>query len=756
MEKFNNLLNREDYIKSVNEGKIGDFLRNGVRKFKQLFSLCIKKIKGLIVLFDTNGNVLPVIMPQTIGDQLSGDGNVSFFSSEEMSKEIKEMGGKGCSTKATISSENSYEDDSPNGVFDYMDWVENEYKNSNFAKNLKKLELRLGEMKNTNHLEKNSLNEAMDLDNRAPYLKQNAGESMSLMTDMDTENFKKALNLRIKRYCTDENVEISELGDFFKKAGDSKPGNIIIFGAPGIGKSTIPQKVVEEFNEGKDTVNKISLIKVNCSNVKPGDLLMPNFPKPKDIYNYLDKNNSDGTFGEQLSFLDNLDDKQKDNLRQKLADSGQFTANNAPAAWVPCYKYGDDQDLNGLLDFAANGGKFSSGNRIKRKNKYTGKESFVDEIYATGSGGIILLDEFLRADGKIFNELLNFLLDREVDGWRLGSKWFIVACTNRPVDDNDVNEVFAGWYGAAKDRWPEMWHFNPSPEEWKTWASSKGFDETLLRFIFDEKSKHADEYPRWHSVVKGEAANDDPHKQVTPRNWMEIHKKFVEFWREHKDEERFENGYSITNMSFEEIRDVLKGVTDDDFRANILSWLEEHCGALSLDKILEDPMNTMLPISSKTNEAIVLSTLTDDIKFRNEKKQFTDEEFSKIMIWLGINYRKHFNLVASGFANRFKYMFNEKIGFWDFRKSGLLFLAAFPEEDYMEVINYPGLRETLSDKNNTKDLTKFYLDSDNENDMLEKVKSFAKEYFPWNIKNDEFISIYDAGHIEEDVNLEDE
>ncbi len=746
MNKLNNLLTREEYIKSVNEGKIGNFLRKGVNKIKEIFSLFAKKIKNLIVLFDTNGNILPVMTPQAIGDHFaSGNGDIEFCGTVDMNKEIQALGGKGCETKPKPVVEK--DDDSPNGVFAYYDWTEKDYPNSTLYRNLQSLRQKLEESRSTFLSKEDLLNERMDTKDRAPYLRKNIEGMKNKVTSMNVEKFKKALNERIKKYCSDEQYEDDD-DEFFKNAGDTRPNNFIVFGAPGIGKSTIPLSVVEEYNEGKSTKDRISLIKVNCANVKPGDLLMPNFPTPKDILDYLDTNETEF---ENLSFLDKYSEEEKKELKKKLEKSGQFTASNAPAPWVPCYKYTNDERLNDILDEAANGGRLSTGKKIWRINSVNGKRKKVDEIYQTGSGGIILLDEYLRAPKEVFDELLNFLLDREVSGWRLGSKWFIVACSNRPVDDGIVDEVWGSWYGAQQDRFAEFWHLDPNPEQWKNWALKKGFDETLLRFIFEESSKTSDgEYPRWHSVIQGTAAKDDDNKQITPRNWMAIHNKFVEFWKEHRHEERFKDGYSISNMDFDEIEELLEGVTDESFRSEIINWLKDHCGALSLDKILEDPINTIMPISSRTNEATILTTLTDDIKFRHSKKAFTDEEFSNVMIWLGKNYAKHFNIVATSFANHFKYMFDGKIGFWDFHKSGLLFMAAFPEPDYMEVVNYPGLKEALSDENHAKGYTDFFIDKNDENSLLDTVKDFAKQYFPWNIKNDELLSIYEVGILPDD------
>ena len=99
MEKLNNLLNREDYIKSVNEGKIGDFVRAGVRKFGEkvakFFFVTSRKIQNMIATFDSNGNVLPVVSPQSVADHFKGSKGVTVVGSNEFNKGIISIGGAG-------------------------------------------------------------------------------------------------------------------------------------------------------------------------------------------------------------------------------------------------------------------------------------------------------------------------------------------------------------------------------------------------------------------------------------------------------------------------------------------------------------------------------------------------------------------------------------------------------------------------------------------------------------------------------------
>ena len=754
MEKFKNILNREDYLKTVNEGRIGDFLKGGVKKIKSFFSFVAKKVKNIIVFFDSSGNVMPVVSPHAIADHFNRNKKIQVFGSKEMDMEIRNAGGSGCETTATSKPEESYSDEAPNGQEEFYDWCHNGgLKNSNYYKNLMSLQ-KLVESKTEKFNKEDVLNERLEDSERIPYGKKTSGGTITGVENfysMDSSKFEEKIKERIDYFCKEPENE-----DDIK----NPPGNILIFGAPGIGKSTIPRNVVKAYNDGKKTSDRIGLISINCANLQPGDLLMPSFPKPKDVLDYLE--NSKSEF-ENLSFLDELSDEEKENLKKTFKKSNQVVANNAPAPWLPCYKRTGDEFADEVLDLAANGGICVSDVKVV-KSKF-GKLKKVPDTYKTGSGGIILLDEFLRSDPRVFSELLNFLFEREVAGWVLGSKWFIMACSNRPCDDTEVDNNWKGWNSAQRGRWPEIWNFEPSPKEWKKWARDKGFDENLLKFIFDEKSDGSmdanGEYTRWHRMAKRDSSAEDSHQQVSPRNWMFIHDKFMRFAKKHKDEDRFKNGFSTSNMTIDEIKETLEGVTDVEFAEEITDWFEKFCGDLKIENIIEDPINTPSPLmgkikdptkegreerdESKYNEVTIIDVIVDQMEKRynpeNENAiEPTDKELSNIMIWLGINFKNNFNVISTNFANQLHYIF-KKNGFWDFHKFGLLFMAAFPEPDYMEVINYPGLKETLCD--NSHGNTDFFLKEND--DILEVVKGFAKKYFTWNINEDgELDSIYNS------------
>ena len=758
MEKLNNLLNREDYIKSVNEGKIGDFVRTGVRKFGEkvakFFFVTSRKIQNMIATFDSNGNVLPVVSPQSVADHFKGSKGVTVVGSNEFNKGIISIGGAGCETSIE-KMDDSNRDWTPNGAEEYINWVNNEYKKTDYYRNLQTLKRmmseRLSESKDFSGLDViNEKNLTPEQTIRYDSKKEGSGtENFSTIT---SEEFKKRLNDRIDFWCVENDKNRRKIPEGY--------GNMLIFGAPGIGKSSIPNEVVREYNNigKKESKDKITLININCSLLNPGEFLMPAFPKKKNILKYLQDNLDNLQINpiakEKIKELNDESDFAK-----ALSASNQTTANDAPASWLPVFKRqpgSDNNRLNRYLNIAANGGMIGTGEYVTDTDDWG--DEYTDEVYeTTGSGGIILLDEFLRAKPSIFAQLMNFLLDRKFNGWELGSKWFIIACTNRPCDDAETAEGWESIGGAGRDRFCQIFNMNPDPEDWKKFMRAKGFDETLISFIFDESTKKHDEYPNWYRVPNKDEAPSDSHKPITPRNWFRVHAALYNFYIDHEDEERFKNGYSITNMTVGEIKDTLKGIVDDDYLSDLTTWLHQNCVAVDADKILNDPDSVPMPMlnsfnedgsikeaktigerSKETNEENVIKTLSRQLttKWKVNKEKPTDEQLTNLIYWLGKNFKNRFNLVCGHLIYQLKNMI-KNFGFWDYHKFGLTFWAAFPEEDSPELYNHEELNAVLRDKEHGK--TEFFLDKDESIESV--VKKIAKEKFPWRVSGDELIPI---------------
>lgn len=383
---------------------------------------------------------------------------------------------------------------------------------------------------------------------------------------------------RINFYCNKD----------YNKGHVEDLGNMLIFGAPGIGKSTIPREVVMEYNKNKEGKDKIALITVNCANINPGELLMPAFPRENDVLKYI-KDNAD-TLSDG-GYLKKMTSKGKQLIKDMLQElsSKQHVANTAPQPWLPCYRQTGNKYLDKVMDIAANGGKMEGEGSVTEINPVTEEETEVPNIEKTGSGGIILFDDFLRAKPSVVNNLTYFLFERRFGEWKLGSKWFIIACANRPCDDKISAYTWKELGDAARDRWLHIFHLDPDPEQWKEWARKKGFDETLLKFIFDKSPDNLidGEYTRWHRVVHKDYANTDSHKPVTPRTWMGANDELINFMQDHKNEDRFKDGFSISKMTPDEVVDTIN-IFDDDFLEELKQWLETNCNNVDLEKILKD------------------------------------------------------------------------------------------------------------------------------------------------------------------------
>ncbi len=262
----------------------------------------------------------------------------------------------------------------------------------------------------------------------------------------------------------------------------------------------------------------------------------------------------------------------------------QYVAVNAPQPWLPCFKPTGDPNIDKILDMAANGGIMETSYSTSEK---------------TGSGGIILFDEFLRAKPAVFDQLMNFLLERKISGYTLGSKWFIIACSVRPCDDNLNSDNWRVFGAALRQRRAGIYHMEPDPESWKKWAKKRGFDKTLMKFIFDESPESFinGEYTRWYRVANKDFIGKTSNNPITPRTWMYVNNELIEYKNYNKKFEDVEYGDLVSHMTIDEVKEVIGPVLGKDFTNELLDWLKNYKNnSVDLNEIEKDPTGTQLMI----------------------------------------------------------------------------------------------------------------------------------------------------------------
>ena len=280
---------------------------------------------------------------------------------------------------------------------------------------------------------------------------------------------------------------------------DNYGGAILIWGAPGIGKSTIPKAIIKEWNDNHDVNNQKSVMVVECGNLTVDGFSLP-LPMTKTMGDYMAEHPK---VESQLRAQGYEVDKDSF-LSKEIKVSGE-----ALKTWLPCYKESTVQEENDIRNAIANGHivRKRSGGRLK--------------VTETTEGGILLFDEFFRANESIFKILMQFILTRTFnDEYVLGDKWAIIACSNRPNDDDEVDSAFSTTGAVIGTRFGGgQFNFIPDFDDWKKWAVTKGhFDDATITFLMQQKDPSTGEYTNWHTIRPMEYTSGKT-AWPTPRTW---------------------------------------------------------------------------------------------------------------------------------------------------------------------------------------------------------------------------------------------
>ena len=237
----------------------------------------------------------------------------------------------------------------------------------------------------------------------------------------------------------------------------------VIWGAPGIGKTSIIMTLATELKEQFD----LNIIAIKCAG-----LLNDAFVLPASATNSI----------------------------------GLKTGYDTPKTWLPCYDklwIKGDFDSWVALDEFYNSGSYSHIGAIDNLINQYAPGSQMKNNEGEGSsvkkGGILFFDEFTRmAEGAAFTNVMNLVSDR-VYGTNLilASRWAVIAAANRMHDDGlpeMTKDETNKWVAAAKSRYMHL-TFVPTKKEWLEWArrpNSKGYqniDEYICKFIEQMKPK---------------------------------------------------------------------------------------------------------------------------------------------------------------------------------------------------------------------------------------------------------------------------
>ena len=536
-----------DFETFINEG-FGDFVKKGINKVKSFFKNMVVKFNNFIAMFDDKGEVIDASSPYTALNFIS-DGEVQGVTAFTAVKN-EYLNDNVQSTASIVESPEYY------GIVD---------KNSLEYRNY----LTMVDMVNEHYAKYGEkLNEAAG---RVGFSGEDGG--LKGIRDIKSNQLKFLLDQAIK------NVPAYK--------GKNAGGAVLIWGAPGIGKSTIPKAIINEWNENH--TDKKSIMVVEC-----GDLTVDGFSLPLPMTKTMGEYMKEHPEVQRRLISQGYDVTSKDFLNQEIKVSGE-----ALKTWLPMYKLTASNERNKINDAVANG-------RVITKYDDEGQMDTIE----TTEGGIILFDEFFRANESIFKILMQLLLNRTFNNgeYMLGSKWAIIACSNRPNDDEEVARGFESTGAVVGTRFGGgQFNFIPDFDDWKKWAVKDGhFDDATISFLMQSKDASSGEYTNWHTIRPAEYSGGKT-AWPTPRTWSLL---MVELYNIMENE-----GYS----SIQEIPDEIKrlkadGIIGTEMSEKYVEYLSTFKSKFSPAEILNNPKYS-IPTDMKCSEVIDRLKKYIDTKF---------------------------------------------------------------------------------------------------------------------------------------------
>lgn len=145
--------------------------------------------------------------------------------------------------------------------------------------------------------------------------------------------------------------------------------------------------------------------------------------------------------------------------------------------------------------------------------------------------GILLIDDFNRADSRILNAFMEVFQFYSTSSWSLPNKWFIILTAN----PRDVNYFVHKVDQAIMDRIMHI-HVSFELDSWMNWAIEQNFEESLLFFplLYPDQFTNSKLSPRSWSKLFRQLTNSSKKEKEYRRNLVNVYlpaEEAVFFWQ---------------------------------------------------------------------------------------------------------------------------------------------------------------------------------------------------------------------------------
>ncbi|MBN8047495.1 ATP-binding protein [Paraclostridium bifermentans] len=261
----------------------------------------------------------------------------------------------------------------------------------------------------------------------------------------------------------------------------------------------------------------------------------------------------------------------------------------------------------------------SNGENIEKKTTIYAvhnKLREIDEEIAKGRNVLLFIDEINRCEHTVQQELMNLILNREINGYKLDDEVKILAAMNPSSKyGSDFDYQVVDMDAAQENRF--VWlNMEADHTQWINWAIREGIEDKVIEFIST--------FPEYLHKI------NDEDVRATPRSYERVSKSYTIF-KEQKD--------SIPRSVF---LNVIKGNVGKVIGEEFISFIESDCSPLVSyeDIFLGETLNSEI-IEKVKNESHtrlylsamnILKKLELNIKDNNDSKVYIDRliEFLKL------------------------------------------------------------------------------------------------------------------------------